>query len=87
MFPRYTDHTYHDFAAYLKAGGRIEKHKKSDRNFPARLHAILADERYAHIITWMPHGRAWKVLKKDLLVETVIPKYFGQSKFSSINFS
>jgi hypothetical protein len=30
-----------------------------------------------------PHGRAWKVLDKELLVKEVIPKYFGQSKFAS----
>eukprot|EP00984_Skeletonema_dohrnii_P000364 scaffold120_cov134-Skeletonema_dohrnii-CCMP3373.AAC.7 len=83
MFPRYADHTYHDFAAYLKDGGRIEKHKKSDRNFPARLHVILSDEQYSHIIAWMPHGRAWKVLNKTLLVDEALPKFFGQSKFAS----
>ncbi|KAK1733695.1 heat shock factor family protein [Skeletonema marinoi] len=31
----------------------------------------------------MPHGRAWKVKNKELLVEEVIPKFFGQSKFAS----
>eukprot|EP00984_Skeletonema_dohrnii_P002426 scaffold835_cov72-Skeletonema_dohrnii-CCMP3373.AAC.3 len=51
--PRYADHTYHDFSTYIKDGGRIEKHKKSDRNFPARLHAILSDEQYSNIISWM----------------------------------
>jgi len=81
--PRYADHTYHDFSTYIEDGGRIEKHKKSDRNFPARLHAILSDEQYSHIIAWMPHGRAWKVLNKKLLVDEVIPEFFGQSKFAS----
>ena len=81
--PRFTDHSYHDFSTYIENGGKVEKHKKCDRNFPARLHAILADERYAHIISWMPHGRAWKVLNKDLLVDEVIPNFFGQSKYAS----
>ena len=81
--PRYADHTYHDFSTYIKEGNRIEKHKKSDRNFPARLHVILSNEQYSHIISWMPHGRAWKVKNKELLVEEVIPKFFGQSKFAS----
>ncbi|KAK1734136.1 heat shock factor family protein [Skeletonema marinoi] len=81
--PRFNDHTYHDFSTYIKDGGRIEKHKKSDRNFPARLHAIMSDEKYSNIISWMPHGRAWKVLNKTLFVEEVIPKFFGQSKFAS----
>ena len=30
-----------------------------------------------------PHGRAWKVLNKKLLVEEAIPKFFGQSKYAS----
>ena len=81
--PRFTDHTYHDFSTYIKNGGRVEKHKKSDRNFPARLHAILADDQFSHIIAWMPHGRAWKVLNKKLLMEEVVPEYFGQSKYAS----
>eukprot|EP00577_Skeletonema_sp_RCC1716_P012055 CAMPEP_0113405458 /NCGR_PEP_ID=MMETSP0013_2-20120614/18963_1 /TAXON_ID=2843 ORGANISM="Skeletonema costatum, Strain 1716" /NCGR_SAMPLE_ID=MMETSP0013_2 /ASSEMBLY_ACC=CAM_ASM_000158 /LENGTH=409 /DNA_ID=CAMNT_0000291187 /DNA_START=20 /DNA_END=1249 /DNA_ORIENTATION=- /assembly_acc=CAM_ASM_000158 len=77
------NHIYRDFSTYIDDGGKIEKHKKSDRNFPARLHAILSDEQYSNIISWMPHGRAWKVLNKTLFVEEVIPKFFGQSKFAS----
>ncbi len=83
IFPRYADHTYRDFSTYIKEGNRIEKHKKSDRNFPARLHAILSDEQYAHVISWMPHGRAWKVIDKELLMEEAAPKFFGQSKYAS----
>ena len=50
---RFTDHTYHDFSNYIKEGGKLKKHKKSESNFPARLHAMLSDEQYSHIITWM----------------------------------
>ncbi len=53
VLPRYTDHSYHDFSTYIEDGGKIQKHKKSERNFPARLHTILSDEKYAHIISWM----------------------------------
>ena len=53
VLPRYADHTYCDFSTYIEKGGKIERHKKSDRNFPARLHAMLSDERYSHIISWM----------------------------------
>eukprot|EP00984_Skeletonema_dohrnii_P031934 scaffold25149_cov78-Skeletonema_dohrnii-CCMP3373.AAC.2 len=82
---KFKNHTYpyHDFSTYIDDGGKIEKHKKSDRNFPARLHVILSDEQYSNIISWMPHGRAWKVLNKTLLVDEVIPKFFGQSSFAS----
>ncbi len=83
IFPRYADHTYRDFSTYIKEGHRIGKHKKSDRNFPARLHAMLSDRQYSHIISWMPHGRAWKVNNKELLMEEAAPKFFGQSKYAS----
>jgi len=83
IFPRYANHTYHNYATFLEDGGKIEKHKKCERNFPALLHAMLSDEKYSHIISWMPHGRAWKVLNKKLLVEQAIPKFFGQSMYAS----
>jgi hypothetical protein len=83
IFPRYVDHTYHNFATFLEDGGKIEKHKKCERNFPARLHVMLSDEQYSHIISWMPHGRAWKVLNKKLLMEQAIPKFFGQSTYAA----
>jgi len=53
VFPRYTVHTYHDYSTFIKDGGVITKHKKSERNFPARLHSILSNEQYSHIISWM----------------------------------
>ena len=53
VFPRYTVHTYHDYSTFIKEGGVIKKHKKSNRNFPARLHAILSNDQYSHIISWM----------------------------------
>jgi hypothetical protein len=31
----------------------------------------------------MPHGRAWKIHHKDLLVSEVIPRYFVQNKYQS----
>ena len=83
FLPRYVDHTYRDFSNYIKEGNRIEKHKKCDRNFPALLHTILSNDQYSHIISWMPHGRAWKIHDKDLLMEEVVPEFFGQSKYAS----
>lgn len=31
----------------------------------------------------MPHGRAWKIHNKELLMREVVPKYFVQSKYES----
>ena len=81
--PRFVDHTYRDFSTYIKDGNRIEKHKKCDRNFPALVHSILSNDQYSHIISWMPHGRAWKIHDKELFMEEVAPEFFGQSKYAS----
>ncbi|KAL3783831.1 hypothetical protein HJC23_005324 [Cyclotella cryptica] len=81
--PRRIDHTYHDWATYPPDDHALRTTKKSNNNFPAKLHRILSNPEHAHAICWQPHGRAWKIKDKKLLVEKVIPKYFTQSKFES----
>eukprot|EP00580_Thalassiosira_gravida_P016137 CAMPEP_0201672356 /NCGR_PEP_ID=MMETSP0494-20130426/32040_1 /ASSEMBLY_ACC=CAM_ASM_000839 /TAXON_ID=420259 /ORGANISM="Thalassiosira gravida, Strain GMp14c1" /LENGTH=358 /DNA_ID=CAMNT_0048153981 /DNA_START=79 /DNA_END=1155 /DNA_ORIENTATION=- len=84
LSPRiHVDHTYHDFSRYVEEGCVLPKQKKAGANFPANLQRILSDTNYSHIITWMPHGRTWKILDKELLMSTATPAYFGQSKFES----
>lgn len=52
-------------------------------NFPAKMHAILSRPDLADVVTWMPHGRSWRVLKPREFEIRVIPTYFEHSKFSS----
>jgi hypothetical protein len=52
-------------------------------NFPAKMHAILSRADLTEIVCWMPHGRAWKVLKPREFEARVIPTYFEHAKFSS----
>lgn len=35
------------------------------------------------IISWMPHGRAWKIHNRELLMTEVVPKYFTMKKYQS----
>ncbi|KAL7524841.1 hypothetical protein ACHAXR_000739, partial [Thalassiosira sp. AJA248-18] len=42
---------------------------------------MLSEPHFSHIITWMPHGGAFKILSKELLV--AIPGYFSLTKFES----
>ena len=73
-FPRFADHGCHahrKVSSHIEDGGTKETSIESERNFPANLHAILADEQYTNIISWMPHGHAWKVHDKTLLVSDV----------------
>ncbi|KAL7534677.1 hypothetical protein ACHAXR_009370, partial [Thalassiosira sp. AJA248-18] len=80
---KYVDHTYQDLSCFIEEGGELIKHKKSGNNFPARLHKILSEPTYSDIITWMPHGRAWKLLDKERLISEVIPNYYVFKKYES----
>eukprot|EP00804_Cyclotella_cryptica_P027675 CCRYP_010293-RB/>CCRYP_010293-RB protein AED:0.05 eAED:0.05 QI:191/1/1/1/0.66/0.75/4/300/416 len=81
--PRRTDHTYRDWARHPPDDHEIRPTSKSKNNFPAKLHRILSNPEHSYAISWQPHGRAWKIRDKKLLVEKVIPKYFVQSKYES----
>ena len=78
--PRRIDHTYRDYSNFPTADLPV---LKAPTNFPTKLHHILSDPDYQHVISWMPHGRAWKIHNKDLLVSDVVPKYFVQTKYQS----
>jgi len=79
--PRRVDHTYRDYSKYPLS--ELPPVKKAPTNFPSKLHQILSDPEYSYIISWMPHGRAWKIHNKDLLIQEVVPKFFVQSKYES----
>jgi HSF-type DNA-binding len=52
-------------------------------NFPAKMHAILSRSELSEIVSWMPHGRAWRVLKPREFEVKVVPLFFEHAKFSS----
>jgi len=59
---------------------------RSQEQFPVKLHKILDHcdlDGYSFIISWLPHGRAFKIHDMPLFIEQVMPKYFYQSKMSS----
>jgi hypothetical protein len=54
--------------------------------FPLKLHCMLEtthDHGVGHIVSWQPHGRAFKVRKASEFVAQVMPKFFHQSKITS----
>lgn len=55
------------------------------QKFPVKLYAILAQKEFHDIITWMPHGRSWKVLKPSLFESMVMPLFFEYSNYHSFN--
>lgn len=68
-------------------GGRTGNGESSIRvqKFPVKLYAILAQREFHEIITWMPHGRSWKVLKPGLFESLVMPLFFEYSNYHSFN--
>lgn len=51
--------------------------------FPARLMEMLSDESNGGCITWLPHGRSFLIHDVYKFTDTVLPKYFKGTKFSS----
>jgi hypothetical protein len=52
-------------------------------SFPSRLHEILSNPNYNEYITWLPHGRAWKIVRRKLFECYVIPHHFRHGRYSS----
>jgi len=51
--------------------------------FPVKLHRILSKAEHNDVISWLPHGRSWRVLKPKAFEEKVIPMYFRHAKYAS----
>ena len=85
------DHTYRDFSQVEVEPSDDDKlvdgSTPKQQNFPTKLHEIVSNPNYSHIICWQPHGRSWKIVDKHLLSTLICPKHFAHSKFESFNRS
>ena len=43
--------------------------------FPQRLMDILSDRSLSDVISWLPHGRSFVIIRPDIFTEQVLPKY------------
>ncbi len=55
----------------------------SETIFPMKLYDILCNPDFHHAISWMPHGRSWRVINKEYFMAEICPRYFSQSRFES----
>ncbi|KAL7487460.1 hypothetical protein ACHAW6_013046 [Cyclotella cf. meneghiniana] len=53
--------------------------------FPMRLHALLADPTVRDVISWLPHGRSFVILRPDVFATHVLPRYFAPEGSNSPN--
>ena len=51
--------------------------------FPQRLMSLLADQSLFDIISWMPHGRSFVIMRPDVFSDRVLPSYFPSSDIRS----
>jgi len=57
--------------------------KPPTARFPEKLYEILSRKEFSATISWLPHGRAWKVHDEERLMEKIAPEYFRQKKYPS----
>uniref|UniRef100_A0A7S2K903 HSF-type DNA-binding domain-containing protein n=1 Tax=Leptocylindrus danicus TaxID=163516 RepID=A0A7S2K903_9STRA len=51
--------------------------------FPLKMHIMLSHTEFEDIVSWLPHGRAWRILKTKAFSEKVLPLLFRECKYSS----
>jgi hypothetical protein len=81
-------HNYHDHsdAVPLEREGREQDSTDESGIFPVKLHSLLENvevDGHSGVVSWQPHGRAFKIHNRKKFVEQVMPKHFRQSKFES----
>mmetsp|Transcript_21423 Transcript_21423/g.32753 ORF Transcript_21423/g.32753 Transcript_21423/m.32753 type:complete len:268 (-) Transcript_21423:261-1064(-) len=64
----------------MRASGWVRSQR-----FPVKLYALLNQPQLSHVITWMPHGRSWKVLKPRIFETAVLPVFFESDNYHSFN--
>jgi len=82
------DHTYRDYSQTdITDLPDDDRQQTSEELFPAKLHRILTTPEYENIISWLPHGRAWKIKNKQVFVSYILPRHFQHSNYESFNRS
>eukprot|EP00542_Grammatophora_oceanica_P017624 CAMPEP_0194034774 /NCGR_PEP_ID=MMETSP0009_2-20130614/7193_1 /TAXON_ID=210454 /ORGANISM="Grammatophora oceanica, Strain CCMP 410" /LENGTH=326 /DNA_ID=CAMNT_0038675829 /DNA_START=37 /DNA_END=1017 /DNA_ORIENTATION=- len=51
--------------------------------FPQLLHALLKDTSLSEIVSWLPHGRSFVIMKPDAFANCVLPKFFPSNDSKS----
>jgi len=72
----------------VPCGGKpnITQEFKRKETFPIQLFEILEKSDafgYSSIVSWLPHGRAFKIYNEELFFKNIIRKHFRQTEFKS----
>lgn len=80
----FMNHSYRDFSQVPPEEGYVHPTKVEDMSFAQKVHHMLAQPENAKLISWLPHGRSFKVHVPKLLEQSkVLLTYFGHNRYSS----
>jgi len=65
-----------DFLKLSLAAAKVQK-------LPPKLYTILSMSEFSQIITWMPHGRSWKIIDTKGFQKEVMPRFFEYTNYES----
>ena len=58
----------------------LEKHTPDRKGqFMQKLMNVLSDDTLSNVVTWLPHGRAFIILRPDIFSDIVLPHVFSTS--------
>mmetsp|Transcript_377 Transcript_377/g.800 ORF Transcript_377/g.800 Transcript_377/m.800 type:complete len:309 (-) Transcript_377:2728-3654(-) len=82
--PRGTmNHSYRDFSQVPPHKNYVQPTEIKDMTFSQKVHHILSNPENEKWISWMPHGRSFKVHVPVMFETQVCPKYFNHKRYSS----
>ncbi|CAB9510156.1 shock factor protein HSF8 [Seminavis robusta] len=77
------NHSYRDFSCVPPEAGEVVPTDINQMTFPQKVHHILSQPENSKFISWMPHGRAFRISIPKLFESKVCAKYFGHTRYSS----
>ena len=77
------NHSYRDFSQVPPDAGYKAPAKIEEMSFAQKVHHILSQPEHEQFVSWMPHGRAFKVHVPKVFEGSVLPTYFGHRRYSS----
>jgi hypothetical protein len=79
----YVDHSYRDFSSVPPEPDHREPVDISEMTFAQKLHDMLSQDEYSGCLTWLPHGRAFRIISPKMMEQTkLLHFYFGHNRYS-----
>ena len=76
-------HTYSDFSQVPPPTDYRQPTDITTMSFSEKVYHILSQPGYEADISWMPHGRAFKVRRPGPFEKSICKQYFGHGRYSS----